>query len=100
MTNIGTAVFNSASYEVLLLAYPGGRPALQLVDAEGEPEITATINLPDEPLEEGEIILKTYAEGQGIDVALVDAGLIHPPHRQVRAGYTTAAVARLRITVP
>lgn len=97
MKNIGTTTFAGIRCAVLLGQYPGGRLALQLDDAcTHEPVLTASVNLPQEPLAEDEVILKTYSEGAGIDQALRASGLIEPPHRYVRVGYALAAVVRLR----
>ena len=66
--------------------YENGRTALQLVDAQdGEPVATATINLPDEPLAEGEVFVKDYSKNRGIKSALTLAGIIEPTGRFAKA---------------
>lgn len=81
-----------------------GYPALQLVSAEsdpkrdlifGEPIAKATVN-PDEPLLPGEVAIKDWSENSGMVEAMMDAGVIHDPHRFVRAGAMFAPVARLK----
>jgi hypothetical protein len=77
--------------------YSNGRPALVLVDADGQRVAVATVNMPEVPLEEGEVLIKGYAENAGMTDALVEAGIIEPPHRAVPAGWVSADVARLKV---
>jgi hypothetical protein len=78
--------------------YSNGRFALQLVDADtGEPIATATVNIPPEPLEDGEIIIKSYSENEGMVDALVKAGVIEKPHRAIKTGWVQADVAMLKM---
>lgn len=71
------------------------RIALLLVDAEDyEPIATATVNIPEVNLAEGEIIIKNYSENEGMVDALVKANVIHPTNRLVPCGYTVADVCK------
>lgn len=78
--------------------YSNGRPALVLVDADGERIAVATVNMPEVYLEDGEVLIKDYNENVGMTDALVEAGIIDPPHRTVPAGWVSADVARLKVT--
>ena len=42
------------------------RPALMMVDDQGMPYAKLSTNVPSEPLEDGEIIIKTYSENDGL----------------------------------
>lgn len=76
--------------------YCNGRTALVLVDPEdGERVTTATVNLPDEPLAEGEVFIKDYAENEGMVAALQEAGVVQPTGRVVVSGYVTVPVCKL-----
>lgn len=58
--------------------YSNNRIALQLVDAEDNdsPIAIATVNLPDEQLNDDEVFIKDYSENEGIYQTLVDAKVI------------------------
>ena len=59
--------------------YTNGRTAISLVDhITHEPIATATINLPDEDLEDGQAFIKDYSENVGMSEALTEAGIISP----------------------
>ena len=62
--------------------YPNGRPAIQLFDVETDvPIATATINLPEIPLddEENEVFIKDYSENEGMLQTLMAAGIVSAP---------------------
>ena len=71
-------------------------PVIQLYDNEDEqPFMTASVNIPTYPLEEGEVIIKNYSENEGILDALIEAGVVAPPHAVAYSGYVEADVCRL-----
>ena len=65
-----------------------------------EPFCTATINLPDEPLEEDEVIIKSYAENEGLYQCMMRDGVISEVIRWVRSGFIEAPVCRLLYKEP
>jgi len=76
--------------------YANGRMALRLVDAEtGEPIATASVNVPEEPLAEDEICIKTWSENEGMEESLVAANIIKPAHRYIKLGWVTGYICRL-----
>jgi hypothetical protein len=79
--------------------YGNSRLALRLVDAEtGAPVATATVNVPEQPLAEGEVIIRDYAENTGILKALVAAGVVQATGDVVPVGpFGRGVVARLLI---
>jgi hypothetical protein len=63
------------------------RKALLLVDHETEEEIAVmTINVPEERLEDDEVIIKNYSENEGILDMLIDACIISWPLRLTKKG--------------
>ncbi len=76
-----------------LQEYKKGGFALGLFHVEyGDPVATATAWVPD--LKQDEIALRTY-ECDGIDLILIEAGVIEKPHRSIESGYVTMPVAYL-----
>lgn len=76
------------------------RIAIQYITEEdGYPEYacTATINLPKEHLEPGEVIIKNYSENEGLYDMMLQAGHIGPAKRYVRSGWITVPVCDLLI---
>lgn len=68
---------NYGDAEVKVGRYVEGGVAIQLVDADdGQPVITATVNLPNHPPLDGHFWLKTWGENEGLLVALGAAGVI------------------------
>jgi hypothetical protein len=60
--------------------YSNGRLAIRLIDPEdGSPQVTASVNLPDEPCPDGCTYMKTYSENEGILEDLIAAGIVTPP---------------------
>ena len=88
-----------SNYTVVLTAgsYANGRKAIRIVDAEdGIPVMTATVNMPDENLEEGEIILKNYSENEGCLPFMITNGVVSEVQRWVGHGM---AVVKLLIDI-
>lgn len=80
--------------------YANGRIALALKDAStGEPVAKATVNLPDEPLEDEEryTFIKNYSENHGMIPALYQAGVIDGPIRDVSTGYSVVWVCKILV---
>jgi hypothetical protein len=76
--------------------YTNGRRCLRLVDPDTyEPLLTATINLPDVDLPEGHVIIKDYAENEGVVPSLIKAGIIGPSLQVVPVGYVKATIHQL-----
>ena len=66
--------------------YGNTRIAIKLVDPMAGPIVTATINLPDEDLEGGYVMIKDYRENAGIKKALIKAGIIGYTYRKIPVG--------------
>ena len=81
-----------------VLAEESGRVALTLEDADdGEPISTCTVNLPDEPLGEGEVFIKDYSENEGMVEFLVKEGVVERTGREVQSGYISVPVCKLLV---
>ena len=66
--------------------YDNLRLAIQLLDEEDKDLVaTATVNLPDEELQWGLVLVKGYSENEGMEQALIDAGIIHPEVKTTKA---------------
>lgn len=80
--------------------YLNGRPCLQLLSVEpirGELFATASTNIPEAHLEEGEILIKDWSENTGILAELVRHKIVEDTGRRVRTGHVEAAVCRLLV---
>ena len=78
--------------------YQNGRIAILLVDTtDGSPVTTASVNLPDEPLNDGEVFIKDWSENQGVLAALVAAGIVEDTGRTVRTGFVQANIVRILV---
>jgi len=76
----------------------GKRVALCLIDADdGEPVSTCTVNLPEEPLADDEVLIKDYSENEGMVEFLVKEGVVERTNRDVRSGYVAIPVCRLLV---
>jgi hypothetical protein len=77
--------------------YSNGRRAILLVDdVPGAPVAKATINMPEATLEDDEVIIKDYAENEGMTAALVEAGVIEPENQgMITAGRCTVPIHKL-----
>lgn len=96
--NIHTKYY-SGEIKLQFAQYSNGRTAICLTDAvTGEPVMTATVNLPDEPLVEGEVIIKDWSENEGIMTSLMNAGVISDPIGTTYTGYVEASIHELLVT--
>lgn len=65
------------------------RKAIQLIDQEdGSLVATATLNLSDADIKEDEVFIKNYSENEGMEDALIKAGIIEPePFSFIKTNY-------------
>ena len=73
------------------------RIAILLRTPEGEPVATATVNQPDFNLKPNQVLIKDYAENEGIPAALVNAGIIEDTGKTVPVGHARARLCRLLV---
>ena len=55
----------------------------------------ATINLPDQPLEPGQVFIKDYSENAGMLAALEQAGFVKATGESIQAGFAQIPKASL-----
>lgn len=71
--------------------YQDGSTAIQLYALDGTPELTATVCLPNDQPEPGNVIIKDWSENEGILNALRKAGVLEGECvRVIRCGHTQA----------
>ena len=96
-------VYNGWNCNLMKSSYTdGGRVALCLVAGEddefpGEPVATCTVNIPEEPLADGEVLIKDYSENVGMAEFLEREGVVKKTGRVVASGYVTIPVCKLLI---
>lgn len=56
-----------------------GRTAIQLRCEDGSPMGVATLNVPEIPVQEGNVLIKNYSENTGMLDALIEAGVVGSP---------------------
>ena len=77
--------FKDWDCNVLFNKYQEGGHRIELLDADdGLPIAVATVNVPNIPLEENEVIIKNYSENEGIYDALVEAKIVNKTKKSVR----------------
>lgn len=86
-----------SAYDVELVErfYANGRLAIELIDAnDGCPVMVATVNLPEVPLSEGEIIIKDYSENEGVLDFLQSEGIVGPVLRTAQSGFVQCQIVQ------
>lgn len=77
--------------------YSNGRPALELLRADdGHPYAVASVNLPDVLLSENEVLIKDYAENEGMLDFLVENCIVYPTSRGVQSQFVWFPLCILR----
>lgn len=92
-------IFDS-EYEVYLYfsKYTNQRTAIELIDAEdGIPFARATVNVPDIPLEDGEICVKDYSENEGMLDFLIENKIVESEYRFVRDKFLVVPICKLLV---
>lgn len=93
---LGTVQFKSWRCSAVLRTYRNGRPAIVLLDPDdGELVACATVNVPDYPLADGEVIAKNYNENASMLEALIAGGIVTASGKIVPVGYAEGHVCRL-----
>jgi hypothetical protein len=76
--------------------YMNGRIAIEtkVADGEeaGEPYGILTCNLPDEKIEDGQIIVKTWSENEGLAAAALGSGLFRDTGKRIPTGFVQAQI--------
>ena len=78
--------------------YENGRVALFLNDVvDGQMVAKCSVNVPDKPLEEDEVFIKTYGENYGMLRTLIEAGVVAPPHKFETVMFNKLPVCKILI---
>ena len=95
-TTKGLVRFKDWSCKLHRGSYDGGQTALWLTDSfTKEPIAKCTVNLPGDNIAPDEVAIKDYSENEGMVDALVAAGVVYIPHRQISIGFVTIPVCQL-----
>jgi hypothetical protein len=90
-------LFGGEECQLIVLRYAKPQNiCLRLVDAEGLPMVTASVN-PDYLLKDGMVAIKDYSENAGILAALEAAGGVEQTGETTRIGYAEAHICRLLV---
>lgn len=88
--------FNGVTCTVEKHIYGNDRTALVLMNG-GQVYAKATVNLPDEQIDDDKVFIKDYSENEGMMNALVKAKIVKPTGRMVELEYVTVPEAKLLI---
>ena len=90
----GTKIFAyGEEIEMKETQYRNKRAAIQLVSAEtGEPYGMLTVNIPEFPLDEEEILVKAWSENEPYRAPALATGLFQDTGKRAPAGFTEAEV--------
>ena len=90
-----TVNFMGEELNVKLSKYANGQNAMQLVDQDGIPFMTASV-AHDVNIDDDCVIIKNYSENEGIMEALIEAEIIEKPFCEIPTGFVTLYVAALK----
>ncbi|MFB2836595.1 hypothetical protein [Floridanema evergladense] len=91
-----TVNFIDYECQVKVSRYADGlTPCLRLVDSEGIPVATATVNVSNLQLAPDCVVIKNYSENEGILEALIAAEILHPTGQTVPVGHCIGHICQL-----
>lgn len=73
----------------------GLTPCLSLIDSEGMPVATATVNVSNLQLPPDCVVIKNYSENEGILEALIAAEIVKPTGQTVPVGHCIGHICQL-----
>lgn len=80
---------------VSIKKYGNNRPCIIITDEDGLPYMIATINAPERPLEDNEVIIKDYAENEGVYKWLLERNIISSMIGRHQVGFELAPICVL-----
>lgn len=91
--------FKHWNCNIVFREYKNGRLSMQLLEDKVpcSPVATASVNIPNEPLEKDEIAIKDYSENEGILDCLVQNKVVSAPVRYVNSGFVKIPICKLLI---
>lgn len=75
--------------------YRDGSPALKCLDQVGHPQFTATVCIEGQRPKPGHVFIKDWSENEGVLDALLEAGIVEEPIRNVTCGFSVAHECKL-----
>ena len=89
--------YGNIPVEIVPKKYVGSnRMALIMLDAlDGEPVTTITVNIPEAPLDDDEIIVKNYSENEGMLEFLVESGLVEDTGKFIQTGFVIVNIVKM-----
>ena len=90
--------FNGEVCTVVLSRYSGGNICLKLIDANGIPFANSSVHSR-LPLDDNEVIIKSYAENEGMFEALLKAGIVELVDT-METGLVTVHLCRVLVELP
>ena len=94
---IKTKYLDEPNASIRLAQYTNNRTAIQIFSPNG-PEMTATVNIPDQPLEPDQVLIKNWTENEGILEALIDNNVITDTGLLISTGFVQANLCTLNDT--
>lgn len=70
----------------------GGATAITLLTENGSPFLKLTVNVPDIPLEDGEILVKTWSENEPYIPLILETGYFKDTGKRVKLQFVEASV--------
>ncbi len=95
---MNTVQFFDETFTIKFLTYTNGRKAIQLVDEMGCPMCVATVNMPEVPVAEGNVLIKNWSENKGMLEALITAGIVGSPVNTHPSGHVTVPECPLLVS--
>lgn len=90
-----TYTLRGEKVNVFVNKYGNNRPAIYIADTDGLPFMIATLNVPERPLEEDEVVIKNYSENEGIYDWLLERNIIQPMIGSHQLAYNRAPICVL-----
>lgn len=88
--------FKEWACKINFAQYEGGNLAILLTDlTTGMPIAKATINVPGLLLADNQVVIKDYAENEGMLKALIDEGIVKSTGETVRVGHVNAPICEV-----
>jgi hypothetical protein len=82
--------------KIIKAKYANGRTALRGIDSEtGEVIGTFTVNIPDFPLKDDEVLIKDYSENRGVLKTLTESKYVKVVCPDIPCGYDVVTLCRL-----
>ena len=88
--------FKFDTKQIRFVKYNNDRTALQFVDPVDGPLCIASVNIPEVPLKDDEIIIKNYSENEGVLEDLISNNIVGELHT-VPCGFTEATICKLLV---